>query len=85
MSDYSAAISDGVFRWLDANAKLVHGIIREEVARNMASATDTLAGATALRIGKFLDSNRAELITAIAAAVAASYESRRNPPSAMGG
>ena len=81
--DYSEAIARGVSNWLDKNQLDILAIVRESVMTSISNSTekaiDTLAGGAMLSIGRFLDNNRDDLITGIAAAMAAKqYPSSRN-------
>jgi len=80
MADYSEAIQKGVYEWLAHNAKDVKDIIEEATKKSVDAradkATEAVATGFMLVVAKFFDDNRAEIITAIAAAAATSYQSR---------
>lgn len=80
MPDYSEAIAKGVSQWMDANTHAILEVFSQAASKAANDAIEPIAGAIMVRVGKFLDSNRADFTTAIAAAIALSYANRHPKP-----
>lgn len=77
MADYSEAIALGVQRWMEANKNAVLEALSAPAEKAGDNAAQLIASGVMLKVGKFLDENRAEIVTATAAAIAASYRERQ--------
>jgi hypothetical protein len=82
-ADYSNAITAGVFKWLDSNRdevlKMAQEALNTETKLVMDRAVDLSAAAIMTKVGKWLDDNKDELTTAIAGAIALSWQNRHYP------
>jgi hypothetical protein len=81
MPDYSEAVTLGVYNWMNANKKDVIGIIEQAVASAIQASTESainmLTAGVMVKVAHFLNEDRAELNTAIAAAIATNWEARK--------
>lgn len=80
MTDLSPAISLGVIRWMDANKDAILEVLSASAERAADTTAQLIASGVMMKVGKFLDENRAEIITASAAAIASAYERRVHGP-----
>jgi hypothetical protein len=89
MADNADAIILGVNKWLDANKKDVLEIIEAAVAGSISVSTEKainmLVAGVMVKIAAFLNTDRDELNTAIAAAIAANWQARQHPIAPMPG
>jgi hypothetical protein len=81
--NYSEAISQGVFNWLDANKDVVQGILAEAIRGAITASTekaiDQMTMGVMVPVAKFFDCNTEDIKVAIAAAIATSWASRQHP------
>ncbi len=76
------AIIKGVVEWMDGSSEVVRSCIEKGSERAFIKATEIVGIKIAEKVNKFLDENREDIITAIAAQMAANALNQRITPSA---
>jgi hypothetical protein len=86
MGEYDEAFERAVANWLNAHEAQMGLYFSHALEKVETVAIRTVADELARKMGRFLDQNRDALVTAIAAAIAACWQSRQHPiPGMQGG